>query len=60
MFKKESLWFMAIVEVRKCIPERRYTVAWYSRTNILGYSDTLGTREKCHFKKIFAYRDTFC
>ena len=30
MFRKESLWFMAIVEVRKCIPERRYTVAWYT------------------------------
>ena len=30
MFRNESLWFMAIVEVRKCIPERRYTVAWYT------------------------------
>ena len=30
-----------------------------SKTDILGYSDPLGTREKCHCKQIFAYSDTF-
>ena len=27
--------------------------------DILGYSDTLGTRQKCHCKQIFAYNVTF-
>ena len=30
-----------------------------TNTDILGYIDTLGTREKCHCKQIFAYSDTF-
>ena len=29
------------------------------KTDILGYSDTLGTSEKCHCEKICAYSDTF-
>ena len=31
----------------------------YHATDILGYSDTLGTRKECHCKQIFAYSVTF-
>ena len=40
------------------LPPVEVALAWYAK-DILGYSDPLGTRENCHCKQIFAYRDTF-